>query len=39
MFLLRNGDDAVLISDYIAIGFLIACMLAAGVMVLPRGKS
>jgi hypothetical protein len=28
-----------LIADYIAIGFLVACMLGAGAMAISRGRS
>jgi hypothetical protein len=36
----EHGEgDAMHIADYIAIGFLIACMLAAGAMVLSQRKS
>jgi hypothetical protein len=28
-----------LVADYLAIGFLIACMLCAGAMAISRGKS
>ena len=34
----HGGDDAMHIFDYIAIGVLIACMLAAGAMVLHRAR-
>jgi hypothetical protein len=33
------GTSAMIIADYIAIGFLVACMLGAGAMAISRGKS
>jgi hypothetical protein len=35
----HGGDDAMHIADYIAIGFLIACMLGAAVVLFSPRKS
>jgi hypothetical protein len=35
----HDGDDAMHSFDYIAVGFLIACMLLAAVKALPRRGS
>jgi hypothetical protein len=34
-----EGTSSMLITDYIAIGILVACMLGAGAMAISRGKS